>query len=145
ETVCKRPGVVDVAASLSGWLEIYLSQCANPVQRDSLTDRWPTTSRSPQNPFQTVRIAFVAGHACCFPCPSRRCQMMKREWIMNQTVVQFVKAFIAGFVSTLLFHQGVLALFYLAGAVQRTPYDLGSGPPFGIPAVISLAFWRGVW
>jgi hypothetical protein len=45
---------------------------------------------------------------------------------MNQGAVQFVKAFIAGFVSTLVFHHGVLALLYLAGAVQRAPYDLGA-------------------
>src|SRR4029077_11833671 len=49
ETVCKRPAVVDVAASLSGWLQIYLSQCASPVEHESLRDRWPTTSRYPQN------------------------------------------------------------------------------------------------
>jgi hypothetical protein len=59
--------------------------------------------------------------------------------------VQFVKAFIAGFVSTLVFHQGVLALFYLAGVVSLRPYDLETVPPLGIPAVISLAFWGGVW
>src|SRR5258708_34461469 len=64
---------------------------------------------------------------------------------MNQRAVPFVKAFIAGFVSTLVFHQGVLALLYLAGAVQRAPYALGAVPPLGIPAVISLAFWGGVW
>jgi hypothetical protein len=59
--------------------------------------------------------------------------------------MDFVKAFIAGFVSTLVFHQGVLTLFYLAGALSRAPYDLGAVPPLGIPAVISLAFWGGVW
>lgn len=64
---------------------------------------------------------------------------------MNQRAVQFVKAFVAGFVSTLVFHQGVLALLYLAGAVQRVPYDLGAVAPLNIPAVISLAFWGGVW
>jgi hypothetical protein len=69
----------------------------------------------------------------------------KADFIMNQLAVQLVKAFIAGFVSTLVFHQGVLALLYLAGAVPRTPYDLGAVPPLGIPAAISLAFWGGVW
>ena len=64
---------------------------------------------------------------------------------MNQRAMQFVKAFIAGFVSTLVFHQGVLGLFYLTGASPRKPYDLGAVPPLGIPAVISLAFWGGVW
>src|SRR5438128_11561992 len=64
---------------------------------------------------------------------------------MNQRVMDYVKAFIAGFVSTLAFHQGVLALPHLAGVVSRAPYDLGRVPPLGIPAVISLAFWGGVW
>ena len=64
---------------------------------------------------------------------------------MNQRVVPFAQAFIAGFVSTLVFHQGVLALLYLAGAVPRAPYDLHAVPPLGLPAVISLAFWGGVW
>jgi hypothetical protein len=64
---------------------------------------------------------------------------------MNQRVVPFVQAFIAGFVSTLVFHQGLLALLYLAGVVPRAPYDLRAVPPLGLPAVISLAFWGGVW
>lgn len=57
----------------------------------------------------------------------------------------WVKAFIAGFVSTLIFHQGVYALFWLAGAVPKPPYDMAPVAPFGVPAVISLAFWGGVW
>jgi hypothetical protein len=64
---------------------------------------------------------------------------------MNQRVVPFVQAFIAGFVSTLVFHQGALALLYLAGVFPRAPYDLRAVPPLGLPAVISLAFWGGVW
>jgi hypothetical protein len=64
---------------------------------------------------------------------------------MNQRVVPFVQAFIAGFVSTLVFQQGVLALLYLAGAVPHVPYDVHAVPPLGLPAVISLAFWGGVW
>ena len=44
---------------------------------------------------------------------------------MNQRAMQFVKAFIAGFVSTLVFHQGVLTLLYLAGAVPRAEKYLG--------------------
>ena len=56
-----------------------------------------------------------------------------------------VRAFIAGFLSTLVFHQGVLTLFWLAGALPRAPYDMAPAPPLGVPAVISLAFWGGVW
>jgi len=64
---------------------------------------------------------------------------------MNQRAIEFVKAFVAGFVSTLVFHQGLLTLFYLAAVVPRAPYDLRAVPPLAIPAVISLAFWGGAW
>jgi len=64
---------------------------------------------------------------------------------MNQRAIDFVKAFVAGFVSTLVFHQGLLTLFYLAAVVPRPPYDLRAVPPLAIPAVISLAFWGGAW
>jgi hypothetical protein len=57
----------------------------------------------------------------------------------------FLKAFVAGFVSTLVFHQGLLTLFYLSGAFPRAPYDMHSAGPLGVPAVVSLAFWGGVW
>lgn len=64
---------------------------------------------------------------------------------MNQRAIHFVKPFIAGFVSTLVFHQGLLTLFYLAAVVPRAPYDFRAVPPLAIPAVISLAFWGGAW
>jgi len=64
---------------------------------------------------------------------------------MNQRAIDFVKAFVAGFVSTLVFHQGLFTLFYLAAVVPRAPYDLRAVPPLAIPAVISLAFWGGAW
>ena len=56
-----------------------------------------------------------------------------------------VKAFFAGFLSTLLFHQGVLAILHGAGATPRKPWVLAPTPPFGVPAVVSLAFFGGLW
>jgi hypothetical protein len=56
-----------------------------------------------------------------------------------------VKAFIAGFVSTLAFHQGVIALFYMLGAFPRAPFSMAATHPFGVPQVISLAFFGGLW
>jgi hypothetical protein len=55
------------------------------------------------------------------------------------------KAFLAGFLSTLIFHQGLLAILHAAGASPRAPYALDPVPPLGVPAVLSLAFWGGVW
>lgn len=54
-------------------------------------------------------------------------------------------AFAAGFTSTLLFHQMALGLLHLAGWSERAPYATAATPPFGVPAVVSLAFWGGVW
>ena len=57
----------------------------------------------------------------------------------------WVKAFLAGFLSTLVFHQGLIALFWLLGVIPTAPWDMTSAPPIGVPKVISLAFWGGVW
>lgn len=54
-------------------------------------------------------------------------------------------AFIAGFISTLLFHQGLLSALHSANPNVPAPYNLTGTEPFGVPAVISLAFWGGVW
>ena len=56
-----------------------------------------------------------------------------------------LKAFIAGFASTLVFHQGLLWLLYAGGASPRAPWNMTPVPPLNAPAVISLAFWGGVW
>jgi hypothetical protein len=56
-----------------------------------------------------------------------------------------VRAFIAGFLATLIFHQGLLGLLYLAGVAPAPPFNLGPTAPLGVPAVLSLAFWGGVW
>jgi hypothetical protein len=55
------------------------------------------------------------------------------------------KAFLAGFLSTLVFHQGVLAILHGAGATARKPWVMAPVPPLGIPSVLSLAFWGGLW
>jgi hypothetical protein len=59
--------------------------------------------------------------------------------------MKWLLAFLAGFVATLACHQPVLWLLRLAGMTMRTPYILKPVPPFGVPSVISLAFWGGVW
>lgn len=59
--------------------------------------------------------------------------------------MKWLLAFVAGFVSTLVFHQGLLELLHLAGAFPRPAWNMAAVPPLGIPAVISLAFWGGLW
>lgn len=58
--------------------------------------------------------------------------------------MSYVKAFLAGFLATLIFHQGVLELLHLAGPAPA-PFNMTPTAPLGVPAVISLAFWGGLW
>lgn len=53
--------------------------------------------------------------------------------------------FVAGFLATLIFHQVALALLWWAGVAPFGPFSMIATQPFGVPAVISLAFWGGVW
>ncbi|XOZ35124.1 hypothetical protein ACMDCT_07780 [Halomonadaceae bacterium KBTZ08] len=57
----------------------------------------------------------------------------------------WIKSFVAAFLATLVFHQGVFGVMYLAGMVPAPPFNLESTPPLGVPAVVSLAFWGGLW
>jgi hypothetical protein len=45
-----------------------------------------------------------------------------------------LKFFLAGFLSTLVFH-----------TIPRAPFEMRPVPAIGVPAVMSLAFWGGVW
>jgi hypothetical protein len=56
-----------------------------------------------------------------------------------------VRAFIAGFVSTLVFHQGLLALLFASGISRLPAFNMTPVPPLGIPSVLSLAAWGGLW
>lgn len=59
--------------------------------------------------------------------------------------MDYLLAFVAGFVATLTFHQGTLAILYKAGLWPKPPFPMARTGPVHVPAVISLAFWGGVW
>lgn len=59
--------------------------------------------------------------------------------------MQWIKAFIAGVLATLIFHQGLLAILFVVGVVPVAPYNMSATAPLGMPAVFSLAFWGGIW
>jgi hypothetical protein len=54
-------------------------------------------------------------------------------------------SFLAGFLATLVFHQPVLWLLHQLHVTPATPYVMTPVPPFGVPKIISLAFWGGIW
>ncbi|TAL86650.1 MAG: hypothetical protein EPN74_04015 [Rhodanobacter sp.] len=59
--------------------------------------------------------------------------------------MKWLLSFIAGFVSTLVFHQGLLQVLHLIGAFPHRAWNMAPVPPLGVPAVLSLAFWGGLW
>lgn len=59
--------------------------------------------------------------------------------------MDILKAFIAGFGATLIFHQGALAMLYSVGLSAKPPFPMTATAPFKVPAVLSLAFWGGLW
>lgn len=61
------------------------------------------------------------------------------------TLTRIVLAFAAGFIATLTFHQAALAVLYGAGVAGFAPFPMNPTWPFGVPQILSLAFWGGVW
>jgi hypothetical protein len=58
-----------------------------------------------------------------------------------------IPGFIGGFLAVLIFHQSLWYLLNLVGLIplDRPAWPLDPIPPFGVPSVISKAFWGGVW
>jgi phosphotransferase system glucose/maltose/N-acetylglucosamine-specific IIC component len=64
---------------------------------------------------------------------------------VNRHLSRPVAGFIAGFLGVLIFHQLMLGLLHLIGLTAGQPFSMRPIPPFGLPAVLSSAFWGGVW
>ena len=53
--------------------------------------------------------------------------------------------FIGGTLAVPIFHQAVIGLLNAIGWISRAPFAMTPTKPFGIPQVISISFWGGVW
>lgn len=58
-----------------------------------------------------------------------------------------IVGFAAGFLAVPIFHQGLWWILNQIGVIpaQRAAWVMDSIPPFGVPALVSKAFWGGVW
>jgi hypothetical protein len=58
-----------------------------------------------------------------------------------------ILGFIAGFLATLIFHQGLWWVLYQVHFIPSDlpPWPLKPVPPFGVPSVVSKSFWGGLW
>ena len=59
--------------------------------------------------------------------------------------MKLLRWFLAGALAVPFFHQVVLAILNGMGWVARQPFSFAATKPFGVPQVVSLAFWGGVW
>lgn len=55
-----------------------------------------------------------------------------------------LRAFIAGFIATLTFHQGAVWLIAQAMGLPIKAWNMAPNG-YGAPSVLALAFWAGVW
>ena len=53
--------------------------------------------------------------------------------------------FIAAAIAVLTFHQGMVAALHAIGWAPFTPYRTTPVPPFGVPVIVSLCFWGGLY
>ena len=56
-----------------------------------------------------------------------------------------IAGFIAGFVATITFHQLMLMLLNELGLTPRRAFVIAPIDPFGVPTILSTAFWGGLW
>lgn len=56
-----------------------------------------------------------------------------------------LSGFIAGAVAYLVFHQGAFWALTQAGVLQASTWPMGAVGPLGVPQVVSLMFWTGLW
>lgn len=59
--------------------------------------------------------------------------------------MKWLRWFLAGALAVPLAHHVALYFFYRAGIAPYRPWSLDPTKPFGVPQVVSLAFWGGVW
>lgn len=53
--------------------------------------------------------------------------------------------FLAALISVLTFHQGMIALLWSLGIANFGPFPMRGVPPLGIPQIVNLCFWGGLY
>lgn len=63
---------------------------------------------------------------------------------MPNVAIRMTLGFIAAVISVLTFHQGMWEALHLAGMMPPA-YPTVAMPPFGVPLIVDLCFWGGIW
>jgi hypothetical protein len=64
---------------------------------------------------------------------------------MPPSLVRLGQAFVAGGLAVPVFHQILLWILHAAGIVPNAPFNMAPTKPLGIPEIVSISFWGGVW
>lgn len=56
-----------------------------------------------------------------------------------------VLGFVAAVIATLVFHQAMWAALYGIGLMPRAPFPMDATGPWGVPKMVSLCFWAGLY
>jgi hypothetical protein len=59
--------------------------------------------------------------------------------------VRAVLGFVAAVIATLTFHQAMWAVLHAAGTMPAAPYPMAPTGPLGVPKMVSLCFWAGLY
>ncbi len=59
--------------------------------------------------------------------------------------MSIILAFVAGALAVPIFHQILLWILHAAGIVPNTPFSMEPTKPLGVPTIVSISFWGGVW
>ena len=71
--------------------------------------------------------------------------MQAHQVPLASQLAQVARAFLTGAAAVLVVHQPVIALLHWVGAAPFEAYSLRGTSPWGVPVVLSLTFWGGVW
>lgn len=64
---------------------------------------------------------------------------------MNSALRTVIVGFVAGALSVLVFHQLGFWLSNELGYTRATLYNMSGVRPWGVPTIVSSAFWGGLW
>ena len=64
---------------------------------------------------------------------------------VSTSATRLLLGFVAAFLATLTFHQIGIWVLHAVGLTGATPWVTTPIPPLGVPSVLSLAFWGGLW
>ena len=64
---------------------------------------------------------------------------------MSPMLTRILLGFVAAVIAVLTFHQGTIWVLASMGLAQASVYSLVPVPPLGVPRIVNLCFWGGLY